>query len=76
MNLLSTVKSTKASVIVEALNLIFDVYSDAAFDYDLPVFCEGGFLNILKQVLSSVRSMVNFFFLLLPHFFSIFIEKN
>lgn len=69
MNLLSNVKSNQPSIIVEALNLIFDVYSDAAFDYDLPVFVQGGILNLLKQILPSVRSMVSFF-LSLPHFFS------
>ncbi|CEG78124.1 hypothetical protein RMATCC62417_12777 [Rhizopus microsporus] len=37
---------------------MFDVYSDCAFDYDLPVFIECGFLNGLKQVLPSIRSMV------------------
>lgn len=51
-------KTTKPSVIVEALNLLFDVYSDAEFDYDLPVFVQGSFLNNLKQLFSSVRSMV------------------
>ncbi|KAI9343018.1 armadillo-type protein [Pilaira anomala] len=57
MNLLND-KTTKPSVVIEALNLLFDVYSDASFDYDLPVFVQGAFLNNLKQVLSSIRSMV------------------
>ncbi|CAO3653544.1 unnamed protein product [Mucor hiemalis] len=51
-------KTTKPSVVVEALNFIYDVYSDAEFDYDSPVFVQGGFLNNLKQLFSSVRSMV------------------
>lgn len=51
-------KRKEPSVVVEALNFMFDVYSDCAFDYDLPVFIECGFLNGLKQVLPSVRSMV------------------
>lgn len=53
-------KTTEASVMVEALNLLFDVYSDCAFDYDFPVFVQGGFLNVLKQVVPRVRSMVSF----------------
>lgn len=57
MNLLND-KTTKPSVIVEALDLLFDVYSDAEFDYDLQVFVEGAFLNNLKQILPSIRSMV------------------
>lgn len=61
-------KTTKPSVVVEALNFIYDVYSDAEFDYDLPVFVQGGFLNNLKQLFSSVRSMVRKLLLILPHF--------
>lgn len=57
MNLLND-KATKPAVAIEALNLLFDVYSDAAFDYDLPVFVQGAFLNNLKQVLPSIRSTV------------------
>lgn len=68
MNILND-KSTKPSVMIEALNLIFDVYSDYVFDYDLPVFVQGNFLNGLKQILSSVRSTVKFIPILLPHFF-------
>ncbi|KAI9259959.1 armadillo-type protein [Helicostylum pulchrum] len=57
MNLLND-KATKPAVAIEALNLLFDVYNDAAFDYDLPVFVQGAFLNNLKQVLPSIRSTV------------------
>jgi hypothetical protein len=61
MNVLQGVSQRKTSpaVAVEALNDIFDVYSDCEFDYDLPVFVQGGFLNHLKQVFSSIRSMVS-----------------
>ncbi|CEP07957.1 hypothetical protein [Parasitella parasitica] len=51
-------KTTKASVMVEALNFMFDVYSDCAFDYDFPVFVQGGFLNRMKQIVPRVSSMV------------------
>ncbi|KAI7904918.1 armadillo-type protein [Cokeromyces recurvatus] len=57
INLLSN-KDCETSVMIEALNLIFDVYSDLAFDYDLPVFVHGGFLSILKQIVPFVRSKV------------------
>lgn len=60
MEVLSNITSqkTQPDVAVEALNFIFDVYSDCAFDYDYPVFVQGGFLNILKQIVPAVRSMV------------------
>ncbi|KAI8380805.1 armadillo-type protein [Blakeslea trispora] len=51
-------KHDQPAVIVEALNLIYDVYSDHVFDYDDPVFVQHGFLNRLKQIVSPVRSMV------------------
>lgn len=60
MNLIQTITKQRkeASVLIEALNFMYDVYSDCEFDYDLPVFVQGGFLDGLKQVLSSVRAMV------------------
>lgn len=53
---------TQPDVAVEALNLVFDVYSDCAFDYDTPVYVQGKFNNQLKQLLPSVKAMVSFFF--------------
>ncbi|GAA5801878.1 hypothetical protein HPULCUR_007335 [Helicostylum pulchrum] len=49
---------TQPDVAVEALNLVFDVYSDCAFDYDTPVYVQGKFNNQLKQLLPSVKAMV------------------
>ncbi|KAI8094205.1 armadillo-type protein [Thamnidium elegans] len=49
---------TQPDVAVEALNLVFDVYSDCAFDYDMPVYVQGKFNNQLKQILPSVKAMV------------------
>lgn len=72
MNLLSNLKQYDAAIIVEALNFLYDVYSDYAFDYDFPVFVQGGFLNILKQIVPAVRSMVSMNF---PHLF-FFFTKN
>ncbi|KAI8083106.1 armadillo-type protein [Halteromyces radiatus] len=43
---------------IEALNFLYDVYSDCEFDYDEPVFVHGGYLNQLKQLVPSIRSMV------------------
>ena len=45
-------------IIAEALNAIFDIYADAAFDYDLPVFVEGGFLEKLKGLYPGLRVKV------------------
>ncbi|KAI7904755.1 armadillo-type protein [Cokeromyces recurvatus] len=51
-------RNTKPDVAVEALNFMFDVYSDCAFDYDESVFVQGNFNNELKQITSAFRSMV------------------
>ncbi|KAI8644157.1 armadillo-type protein [Parasitella parasitica] len=60
MDILSNIGShkTKPDVAVEALNFIFDVYSDCAFDYDAPVYVQGKFNNQLKQILPAVKTMV------------------
>ena len=53
-----TTRQTTAAVAVETLNCIFDVYSDCAFDYDLPVFVQGNFLLQLKVLVPTIRIMV------------------
>ncbi|KAI8372651.1 armadillo-type protein [Choanephora cucurbitarum] len=60
MDILSNIptQKTKTDVAVEALNFMFDVYSDCAFDYDQPVFVQGKFNQQLKQILPAFRSMV------------------
>jgi hypothetical protein len=60
MDVLSNIGTgqTRPDVAVEALNFIFDVYSDCAFDYDTPVYVQGKFNNQLKQILPAFKSMV------------------
>ncbi|ORX42155.1 ARM repeat-containing protein [Piromyces finnis] len=36
-------------IVCEALNGIYDAYGDKSYDYDGPVFVNGGYLSILKQ---------------------------
>lgn len=61
MEVLSNIGShqTHPDVAVEALNFIFDVYSDCVFDYDAPVYVQGKFNNQLKQTLPAFKSMVS-----------------
>lgn len=63
MEVLSNIGSqkTRPDVAVEALNFIFDVYSDCAFDYDAPVYVQGKFNQQLKQILPAVKAMVTNF---------------
>lgn len=49
---------TNPDVRIESLNLLYDVYSDSAFDYDEPVFVQGDYLSQLKQLLPPTRAMV------------------
>ncbi|KAI7895572.1 armadillo-type protein [Mucor mucedo] len=60
MEVLGNIGSQKTGpeVAVEALNLVFDVYSDCNFDYDAPVYVQGKFNNQLKQILPAFRAMV------------------
>jgi hypothetical protein len=57
--LIQTLKDgSSAEVFSESLNAIYDIYADEAFDYDLPVFVQGGFLNALKEVYPALRNKV------------------
>ncbi|KAI8975665.1 armadillo-type protein [Mycotypha africana] len=60
MDLLGNLCSQRSQVdvVVEALNVIYDTYSDCAFDYDEPVYVQGNFNNRLKQLLPLFKSMV------------------
>lgn len=52
-------RATTPDVAVETLNALYDVYSDCAFDYDEPVFVQGGFLAQLRQIQPAYRAMVS-----------------
>ncbi|KAJ1882140.1 hypothetical protein LPJ66_011200, partial [Kickxella alabastrina] len=43
--------------IVEALDLFYDIYSDADYDYDGPVFVAGDFLSKLRQMCVPMRKL-------------------
>lgn len=58
MTLIAGAHGTSAGPTVEALNAIFDIYPDAGFDYDGPVFVNNGFLAHLSRALPSVRTTV------------------
>lgn len=48
---------TKVADMVEALNSIFDIYADKAYDYDEPVFWRDGFHQHLQDVLPKAKKV-------------------
>ncbi|KAJ1661043.1 hypothetical protein GGF38_003851, partial [Coemansia sp. RSA 25] len=44
--------------IIEALDLIYDIYGDQGYDYDEPVFVRGGFLAKLRDCYLPMRKLV------------------
>jgi hypothetical protein len=48
----------KADLMSELLNAIYDIYSDASFDYDRPVFVDGGYLPVLFKLLEKVQEKI------------------
>ncbi|KAJ2031440.1 hypothetical protein IWW57_000714 [Coemansia sp. S610] len=50
--------SSKVEPIIEALDLIYDIYGDQAYDYDEPVFVRGGFLAKLRSCYLPMRKLV------------------
>lgn len=43
-------------IAMECLNLIYDIFGDAEFEYDLPVFVEGNYVERLTQMEPLVRA--------------------
>jgi hypothetical protein len=56
--LLNAAPETPAQAAVEAMNSIMDIYSDAEFEYDRPVFVELEFLKYLETAVPKVRTLV------------------
>ncbi|KAJ2108080.1 hypothetical protein IW146_007010 [Coemansia sp. RSA 922] len=50
--------SNNVEPIIEALDLIYDIYGDQAYDYDEPVFVRGGFLAKLRTCYLPMRKLV------------------
>ena len=55
---LAALPDTPAAVAVEAMNAIFDIYSDNSFAFDEPVFWGDGFYNHLEETLPKAKKMV------------------
>ena len=58
LGLVTAAPEAPARPVVEALNAIYDVYSDCEFAYDKPVFVELGFLKHLEAAQKGVRTLV------------------
>jgi hypothetical protein len=58
MTVLDQGAAAPAAVVFEALDALFDVYADADFEYDGPVFRARGYLGRLKGLVASVRAIV------------------
>ncbi|KAJ2891041.1 hypothetical protein IWW38_003801, partial [Coemansia aciculifera] len=54
----ATSDSNAVEPIIEALDLIYDIYGDQAYDYDEPVFVRGGFLAKLRNCYLPMRKLV------------------
>lgn len=47
---------TPPFLLVELTNSLFEIYADASYDYDLPVYVEGGFQNVVStQVMPKLK---------------------
>lgn len=61
LSLISHFSSTRdmkaVEIPIECLNLIYDIFGDAQFEYDYPVFVEGNYLARLRELEPQVRAM-------------------
>ncbi|ANB15298.1 Syo1p [Sugiyamaella lignohabitans] len=53
--IIKTPLSTPAPLLFETINAIFDLFGDASYDYDEPVFVDANWVDKLKQALPQVR---------------------
>lgn len=52
----SPFKKHGVEIVIESLNLIYDIFGDAEYAYDMPVFVQGGYLARLELLEPAVRS--------------------
>jgi hypothetical protein len=57
VTLVASYPRSDAECVLEALDALFDIYADASFDYDLPVFVAGDFANHLEKCIPRVRQL-------------------
>ncbi|KAI9598932.1 armadillo-type protein [Syncephalis fuscata] len=57
MTQLTNLPQTPSETAIEALNALYDIYDDAAHDYDAPVFVKGGYLEALRNIVPAVRQL-------------------
>ncbi|RKP33394.1 armadillo-type protein [Dimargaris cristalligena] len=54
----SSYDPTPLEYIFQAIDAIYEIYGDAEFDYDRPVFVEQNYLNILRQRQAQLKRLV------------------
>lgn len=57
LNIVEGLPRTKPEDAIEALNALFDIFADAAYVYDEPVFVQGNLLTSLQGVVDKVKKM-------------------
>ncbi|KAI5804977.1 hypothetical protein EDC01DRAFT_757614 [Geopyxis carbonaria] len=58
ISLVTNAPETPAEATIEALDAIFEIYSDAEFAYDEPVFIQNEFSKYLEDSIPKIRTMV------------------
>ncbi|ORY78123.1 armadillo-type protein [Protomyces lactucae-debilis] len=57
VTLVASYPRSDAECVLEALDALFDIYADAAFDYDEPVFVQGDFCTHLERCVPRVKQL-------------------
>lgn len=50
-------KAKANEIVIQCLDLIYEIFGDAEYPYDYPVFVEGGYLSKLQKVEPQVKEM-------------------
>lgn len=56
--ILDALPATSSKIVIEILDLIYEIYGDAEFDYDEPVFVQGNYLQALQDLTPRIKHSV------------------
>lgn len=56
--ILSSLPNVPSKITIEILDLIYEIYGDAEYDYDEPVFVQRNYLNALQQLTPKIKHSI------------------
>lgn len=58
LNLLDSLPKISTILVIEILDIFYEIFCDGEFDYDLPVFVDGDYLNKLQELKPAIKTSI------------------